>query len=607
MKETLTNITVLILLLFIFLGFGKRLLRLARIEGETVPEGFGLSLAAGLAAASLLVFVLAAARLISPASIILLLAAMLLFSIREIVETATSRIRSRKALGDKAPGLNSGSAPAGAKTIITLLVLSATVMSLAPPTGTDALSIHLVTPKRMLQESGLAATGEYHFHRPGAFYFIYLVAMAIKGDVVAKLLNLSTSFSALALVYSTSERLRKGTGFLAAFIMSSTPIMVGYMGYENLEIPSMMFVTVSLYSMVRYRQGGGCQWLTASVSAAGFAAGMKVSGFSAFTLGLWFALEAFLTRGWKPSWKPILTGIAVAGVAVGYWPIWNQLTIGRALPAYADPGNTSGIVLPGGSVSTALFQIAFATLTLSLHWTDSLGPWIIVALVGAVFFRGRSGGLWLTGLFASCLLFYLTVVGILAPHFLKTGVHSHVRYQSLCLIPLGSLLAATFAGWASSFQGWARRLTGLAIILPAIAFLSLKAIKATVCLPVVVGLESQDTYISKKIETYRACREVNGMHREGSRIFAALYWPYHLDHPYDSFFSPEYTGTNSLTEWISRMRHRGVTHVLVEPIYALPPGIPTARELGHCPDFREIARWPHWCGHPIALYRISSP
>lgn len=63
---------------------------------------------------------------------------------------------------------------------------------------------------------------------------------------------------------------RRGTG-MAMLLMSISPMMVYYSRYFIMEVPLVMFITLTISSLWRYSQGGGRWWLI----VAGFALGMQ--------------------------------------------------------------------------------------------------------------------------------------------------------------------------------------------------------------------------------------------------------------------------------------------------------------------------------------------
>src|SRR6185503_1892131 len=101
------------------------------------------------------------------------------------------------------------------------------VIALAPPTGMDTGIYHFTIPKVILQNRGLVLRDDLWIHKWGGFYMVYVLGMALGGEIVAKLLAFAMAMAWVGLCSGVAERLRAGTGRVAAFILLSTPVSVG--------------------------------------------------------------------------------------------------------------------------------------------------------------------------------------------------------------------------------------------------------------------------------------------------------------------------------------------------------------------------------------------
>jgi hypothetical protein len=567
-------------------AFGERLLRTFAVEPQGLAERFGLGLAVGYAVCIVSVFGLAVLRWASFSPVLVLLAAFAAVGF-PVLRGLPAELRD---LAKSIPGRLRGGLPL----LVSLFALSALVYSLAPPTGFDATVLHFVSAKRMAGLRGLPLDDPAPwFHRSGGLTFVHLLGFVLQGEILAKLLNFAAFGAALAVVAAASSRLAPGSATWAAALFATCPFVVGFWGYEWLESGVLLFASSSAFSLARVLTGGPSGWLAAALAFSGFAAGIKTSAFASLAAGA-AALLLGLVRPRPRPWSAIGWGSLAGALGFFLWPAWNRFSVQHALPfhpvASLPPSGSSPVPETLPSALLAALDALGQILTVSRYWNDAAGPLLVVGLAGVVLLRLRSPEGFLAVLAVGAVVLHLAVLAAVGRPYLSASNTSHGRYLAPTLLGFGLPVAAAFARAVQAGPPWLRSGYLAAFLLLAAPLLVLKAGKAAVAAPVVLGLESRDRYLAKKIEVYEACRMANGLPGE-VRVFYLGSRPYYLDRPWNSVEELPAGAARSVSElvpWLDRLR---ITHVLVEPYGSADPASLSPREFDLHPRFHEIGSW----------------
>ncbi len=593
-------ILVFLLLVAVFIGFGDRLARLLGLRPGPLLERISLSFVLSIGVVTLAVFGLAVAHKLRWGCAFLAV------------------MMGAAATGPMLGGLRAMKTvpwrgilwPAGRlDRLLTLLtggfLGTGLLMALAPPTGLDTGVYHFTIPKVILQSGGLVPREDIWIHKSGGFYMVYAFGMALGGEILAKLLGYAAAVAGIGLCAAAAERLRAGSGRIAAFILASTPLSAGYLGYEYVELPIVTYVLASLLSILRGSEGRA--WTVLACAFAGLGVSVKVSAFAVAILVPAAVGLMILRERSKGSAAAAVASFAVFGITGGFWSVWNFFTTGSFVHRY--PGSTLApeTVVAPSSIGISIAKFAGYLATTGEYWTDSAGPFIVVGLVGFGLFLRREGRPLAALLLLASLAAYAAAV-VLAPGVLLSGYG--VRYFSPCLIGFGAPVAAQFAAWARERSGLLRVAVLTALVLPAAPVLALKGGKAAVAAPAALGLESRSAYLGKKIETFAACEAVNALPDRDVKVLFVAVRPYYLDRPFvwipyygPATFLREVRDREELVRWA---RAQGITHVVYEPARDRDERFKDPDVL-FGPPFREIRRWP-WKQHDsVRLYVLERP
>ncbi|RME43522.1 MAG: phospholipid carrier-dependent glycosyltransferase, partial [Caldilineae bacterium] len=276
-------------------------------------------------------------------------------------------------------------------------------IALLPPTDWDGLFYHLTGPKLYLSAGRIAPGVDIpHLNFPALLEMLFLLAMAIRGDVTAKLVHFGFSLLLAGLVYRMARRhLRLKNGWLAVAFLFSMPMVMTLAGWAYNDLALAFFEVAALDALLRWRsEPAERRWLTLSGVLCGMAMSLKYTSVVA-VVALGLLLLGYALRRRAPLRQ--ITGDALrfafpALLVSSPWYIKNWLFTGNPVypflfggrywdsfraAAYSGAGTGTGFDLP------VLLSLPYQ-LTLGLH--------------DANYIDGRSGPLFLA--FLPLLLLY---------------------------------------------------------------------------------------------------------------------------------------------------------------------------------------------------------
>lgn len=596
-------VPVFALLVLVFWSFGDRVMRGMGLRTEGAVERFALSTTLSLGAVTLAVFGLAVARQVTGVACVALWAAMAAVSIPELRANLRTLREGLRSVSWKAVLWPRGGWQSWAAWMSGITVLLGAVQALAPVTGMDTGIFHFAAVKMMVREHGLLPAPDDWFHRTGGYYMVYLFGMAMEGEGLARLFSFLVSPLALLLAGAASERLRPGTGRIAASIVALSPLFSGFTGYQYLELSILLYLTGSLLAFQRYRIDGSRGWAVLAAFLLGLALGVKTSSFPIMVFLIPLVLTAVRREGPR-AWSLVLIGMAAFAVPAGFWPVWNWATTGSFVHGYLNQAFEDATAAAGPDTSRwfpQLFVALGSVVTTSEYWIDSAGPFVIAAVVGALLFRKPAEARQPAALALTAVLLYLFILVVRLRSYL--WVDAHARYLGPSLLGFGALAAAPFVDWMRSGPRAVRIALVAGLLLPGVPLIGLKAARAAVATPVVLGLESRPHYLAKKIETYEACELLNALPDPQVRVFFVARRPYYLDRLMQPYGFA--TGIRGRDDLIRRLRETGITHIVYEPASYSQPWLKDPDGTFGSKPFVELRRWPWKQRDWVRLYAVE--
>ena len=341
---------------------------------------------------------------------------------------------------------------------------------------------------------------------------------------MASLLHFGYWLFAVILTAALARRgFGQGTMWLAVALLLSVPTLLSLMSRAYVDVTLLFYATAALYTFVRWREfcklddeDTGRKWLWLTGVFCGFSTGVKYTGVAvplALGLGIIWAsrydgIGAVIRR--VGQWAAITVVVAFP------WLAENWLTTGNPVYPFFFPGvywdnwRAWWYDRPGtGMASTAPWRLLTAPLEATVLGTEggepfdaTIGPLLLAAAPVLVFvweglereeravggyllwFFGVSYALWLVGLARSALL---AQTRLLLPVFGVLAVLGAVALDRLQYLRRPQLAV-----------DWLAR-TAVSLTLALLLFSTLTTFLQVNPLPVVLGLESQEAYLARRL------------------------------------------------------------------------------------------------------------
>ncbi len=503
--------------------------------------------------------------------------------------------------------------------------------SLAPATAQDALVYHLAVPAKYIERGGIVYIPESFFAQfPGNMEMLFTLALLLRGDALAGAYHWLFAAASVAAVAILGRRIG-GTfrsALAAAAIFGTVPSAALIAGWAYVDLAVVFFCLASTLAFLRWWDRGEAspaslpgaeassapraRWLALAAVFAGLAAGCKYTG-GAHALFLVFAV--FFEGGARkrlffPVVRNTAAAAAVTAAVASPWWIKNAVWTGNPLFPFfygvlggrqwdADRADVLGRFLenwggdPGGILG--LLSLPW-TITMSgrffsiEHFDGMIGP---VFLLGAPFvlaglFKYVPSGAARRGL--------RIALGFAVAHALLWIVLSRqVRF----LLPALALGAALIGGciWLAAFpRRWQRLVHGSFLAgLSANVVLIAAHFAAHNPIPVVMGMESESTYLRREIPggDYPVFEAVERALPEESKVLFGATGnpgflckrPYHSDPIFENWTLDHVLAAGATATGVrDELARRGFTHILFRWDLVFDPTgkrseIPMARQM----------------------------
>ena len=220
-------------------------------------------------------------------------------------------------------------------------------LALLPPSDWDGLFYHLTGPKLYLIAGRIAPGIDIpHLNFPSLFEMHFMLALALRGAVSAKLLHFGFSLALAGLVTLIARRhLGLANGWWAIIFLFSMPMLLTLAGWAYNDLVLAFGQVGGLYALLNYRQTAGSdegqRWLVITGLLSGLAMSLKYTSFVApLTLGLlliWWLWQRRASPGEVLS--AILAFSLPALLIAAPWYIKNYLFTANPVYPFALPGH----------------------------------------------------------------------------------------------------------------------------------------------------------------------------------------------------------------------------------------------------------------------------
>ncbi|MCA9971773.1 MAG: glycosyltransferase family 39 protein, partial [Anaerolineales bacterium] len=225
------------------------------------------------------------------------------------------------------------SAPRLVRLYLGATLLLALFVALLPPTSWDGLFYHLTGPRLYLQAGAIRPGIDVpHFNFPALFEMLFLLAMAVRGDVAAKLLHFLFALLLAGWAAAAARRhLGMAHGWRAVLLLLAAPMTLSLAGWAYNDLALAFYQVTALSALLAWRRQPHRGWLWLSGILCGLAMGLKYTSFIAplFLAGL---LAWHVRRRPAAGIRPLLELTAVTTLVAAPWYLKNWLFTGN--PTY---------------------------------------------------------------------------------------------------------------------------------------------------------------------------------------------------------------------------------------------------------------------------------
>lgn len=556
------SICWLLIITVISVALGKRIFSIFRIKFFNAAEEFIFSIGIGFGVLSYFVLFFGFAKLLYPWVFYLLLIILFIFVAPEIKNLI--KVRFQKIM--------LGPFEMALMALLTMHIIVNLIGSLAPVTSWDAVTYHLALPKVYLMNHKIF---NLPFHLSGFsanMSMLYLLGLLINGEVLANLINFLFSVLVVLLIFTFCKRfLTVKIGLLAATVYYAMPVV-------NLTSSSLMvdqgttfFLLLSLYAFYEWFILEDKRFFIISAIFYGFTLGCKYTLLIFAPLFLFFIV--LKTHKQRVHLIKSLNFIAVFSVMsfiiFAPWLVKNLFFTGN--PFYPFLGrffpsrylNLAPIELYYLHVVPAAFKRNFTNLlflpwnlTMVDVWEDAIGPLYLIFIPFTFILKQVPKTIKRILSFSILYLFFS----------FYCLLWSHNRYL-LPIFPLCSIVSAFVVYWLTDkdkiLKCFITSLLVFCVSFNLILLIGQNYFK----FPVVLGFETREQYLSKRVPTYETIKYLN-LSDDVKLVLFLDPRTYYSDKPY-LWGEPttqgliDYSQFKDMREMLEKFNDLGISHLLV--------------------------------------------
>jgi hypothetical protein len=470
-------------------------------------------------------------------------------------------------------------------------LLLALTAALLPPTEWDSLVYHLVGPERYLQAHRLTFDFDnYYLFFPSFVEMLFTAGMALKGDVVPRLLHFGYLLLTLGALGSFAARFwERRLGLLAAALFLSIPTAVQIASWSYVDLALTFYCLAALYSLLAWlypqqAQSRSSGWLILAGIFAGASLSIKYTGgVTLLILGavlLWSLLRRRVTIRIALRGGLVVGGLALAVAAP--WYVKNAIVAGNPIYPLVWGGQEWNHIdtrwLLGIGQKMSLLDLLLVPWTLTVLGTQgtvaydaTFSPLFLVLLPLLLLVPRRARGL------GELLL--AAAIGYLVWIVSSAAAYGTFVLQGRLLLPIFAPLSLLCAYSLDGMSTWDRPSFSLQRVLKIITGLTLvlglfSQILLTISLnpwPYLVGYQSRDSYLENQIpqrlhQTFRYLNENLASDDKVLLVWELRSYGLNVPHKADDLldnFAQSLAGYGSPEAVAEGLHQEGFTHILV--------------------------------------------
>jgi len=575
------NLIFLFFLVLISLAAGRKIFKLCKVNFDSLLEEFVFSTGVGLGLVSYLTLTLGLLGLLYWWACLLLLIALFVFALREIWEAGNVvRIVGQK-VREFFPLKRKNIFVFALSIVLFAQILLAFIASLAPVTDWDSGCYHLAIPKLWIQHHKIIYIPyilESEF--PLTTETLYGLGLALADDVSANLIIWAISILFLFAIFSLCRRyFSVKVGLLSSAAFYCTPLVGMLASGTMMELAIGYYAFLGLYAFLKYLDTNDYKMLALAAVTSGLAAATKHTGIIPFVL-LFIGVIIVEIKRRKFS-IAAFKGIALCSLAFllipSPWYIKSFINTGNpVIPFFHE-------IFGGKNLPAEVSELSFVfAKSYGIDTKAGFIPGLIIrvkSLLNPFFFGGWS---------AIVGPFFLAFVPCLG---LMKGVSKTVKYlliYSIGGLIFGSIFTTSSRYMIPVYSGFfiagayaAYRLIDsykpLNKVVPVIILASLLfniipvAGLAYIRLPVAIGLETREHYLSRRIEMYDVAEYINHNLSDDVKILTMDPRGYYLDKPHIMGARGRqgyirYDNIHNVSQVLDMLKKHQITHLLINEV-----------------------------------------
>jgi len=383
---------------------------------------------------------------------------------------------------------------------INLLTL---ISAFAPVTSWDATVAHIALPADYWRIGNVELiAGNAYSGYPQYLHAMYSVLYGFSGETAAALLSWSMGPLGCFVVYALGKKLgTEETGYIGGAIFSSAPIVAQQAGTVSIDLTfAVLTLGVWLFWLHAIDDKKRVSYLYAAALLAGISCGVRHTG---FIVCAFMALITFIE--FRKQWIPcgLVIGLMFVGalpslvftwVNTGnpFYPLLAEIFVSPELPDIQDTRIGAHETVRGNTGVEFLLYPWYVVMQPGKFdgWSGSPGGLTLILGIPAIFIGARASKY--IGAFALFPVWFFYFFQRLA------------RYVFPFLAPLAALAALTYTSLPKY-----RRPLSLLIAMHFILGVSVAAGGMYFKIPVALGMESREAYLTERVERYAAFQWVN--------------------------------------------------------------------------------------------------
>jgi len=566
--ETFFRIFLLFVFLLVNIGLGKKVLKWLKFEIESFLESLLFSIGIGLAIFTFLLIGLGLAGLFNRWVGSLLLLGIFFFTYKDIEDVIGKiKVKSRSIIPSKI-SLES--------TLLFILFIQIVINLFGAavlPSSWDALSVHLALPKEWVSLGRLARVPYFRFGDglPHNISILYVMALLIKGPILAKLIHFSFGILTAIGVYVLARKyFSHRIGLLASVIFYTVPIVSWQSTTAYVDLGLTFYAFLAVYAFVNWISVKKRGWLFISAVMTGLCLGSKYTGFLWLgILALGIIINNLVFRREKPlvSIKNLFLYTILAGSIGSFW----YFRLGGLSVVFRFLYN----MLRGANRQQAFAMIDIGAAIDSA--SNVLAPYFILPWNMTM----HSGGFPGIGWFGFVFLAFLPL--LIIPRFRRHGVIKVVLFFSLLyfafwawcfpykrglisVLPLLSIAVSYVVVKMMHLNTFFEKIFSILVVLAfvfQIFYLAPEGLsKVYQRMLVFTGLESQEAYILRNQETYPAFKYINeNLPAEAKVWILNENRTFYCDRQYVTR-APIVYDTKDTGKVLTKLKSSGITHLV---------------------------------------------